>query len=149
MTATPSSDTFISYRVGLASIRLLTSSGKTGLTVLPTETMVDFTKLTDLSEVLGAAPVAKGTYNRCRDHPRLQRGADYLLTMAVLDGVGTHAAARVTRQMTQQLTVRLALRWIHWIHSAPLRQTSQRSASIWRVTAAREFHAVETCHRHR
>jgi hypothetical protein len=62
MTATPSSDTFISYRVGLASIRLLTSSGKTGLTVLPTETVVDFTKLTDLSEVLGAAPVAKGTY---------------------------------------------------------------------------------------
>ncbi|HMI75135.1 MAG TPA: hypothetical protein VK495_10515, partial [Steroidobacteraceae bacterium] len=62
MTATPSSDTFISYRVGVASIRLLTSSGKTGLTVLPTETMVDFTKLTDLSEVLGAAPVAKGTY---------------------------------------------------------------------------------------
>jgi hypothetical protein len=62
MTATPSSDTFISYRVGLASILLQTSSGKTGLTVLPTETMVDFTTLSDLSEVLAAAPVAKGTY---------------------------------------------------------------------------------------
>ena len=62
LTATPSSDTFIAYRVGMASIRLQTSSGKTGLTVLPSETTVDFTKLTDLSEVLGAAPVAKGTY---------------------------------------------------------------------------------------
>jgi hypothetical protein len=62
LTATPSSDTFITYRVGLTSIRLQTSSGKTGVTVLPTETMVDFTKLFDLSEVVGAPSVAKGTY---------------------------------------------------------------------------------------
>jgi hypothetical protein len=60
LTATPSSDTFITYRVGLASIRL--SSGKSGVTVLPTQTMVDFTKLLDLSEVVGAPAVAKGTY---------------------------------------------------------------------------------------
>jgi hypothetical protein len=62
LTATPSSDTFVTYRVGLASIRLQTSSGKTGAVVLPTETMVDFTKLFDLSEVVGAPAVAKGTY---------------------------------------------------------------------------------------
>jgi hypothetical protein len=62
LTATPSSDSFITYRVGLASIRLQTSSGKAGATVLPTETMVDFTKLLDLSEVVGAPAVAKGTY---------------------------------------------------------------------------------------
>ena len=62
LTATPSSDTFITYRVGLASIRLQTSSGKSGVTVLPTQTMVDFTKLLDLSEVVGAPAVAKGTY---------------------------------------------------------------------------------------
>jgi hypothetical protein len=62
LTATPSSDTFVTYRVGLASIRLQTSGGKAGVTVLPTESMVDFTKLLDLSEVVGAPAVAKGTY---------------------------------------------------------------------------------------
>jgi hypothetical protein len=61
LTATPSSDPFINYRVGLASIRLQTS-GKTGAVVLPTATMVDFTKLFDLTEVVGAPSVAKGTY---------------------------------------------------------------------------------------
>jgi hypothetical protein len=62
LTATPSSDAFITYRVGLASIRLQTSSGKAGAVVLPTATMVDFTKLFDLSEVVSAPSVAKGTY---------------------------------------------------------------------------------------
>jgi hypothetical protein len=62
LTATPSSDTFVTYRVGLASVRLQTSSGKTGLMVLPAATTVDFTKLLDLSEVVGAPAVAKGTY---------------------------------------------------------------------------------------
>jgi hypothetical protein len=61
LTATPSSDRFITYRVGLASIRLQTS-GKSGSVVLPTATMVDFTKLFDLSEVVGEPSVAKGTY---------------------------------------------------------------------------------------
>jgi hypothetical protein len=62
LTATPSSDPFVAYRVALASLQLQTSSGKTSLTVVPTETTVDFTKLLDLSEVLGAPAVAKGTY---------------------------------------------------------------------------------------
>ncbi len=63
ITATPSSDPFITYRVGLASIQLKTSSGKPGLTILPAETSVDFTRTFDLSEVLGAPTVAKGSYS--------------------------------------------------------------------------------------
>jgi hypothetical protein len=63
LTATPSSDPFIAYRVGVASIQLLTSSGKPSLMLLPSETTVDFTKVTDVSEVLGAPTVAKGTYS--------------------------------------------------------------------------------------
>src|SRR5258708_3129089 len=62
MTATASSDPFIVYRVGLTSIQLKTSSGKTGFPILSAETSVDFTKTFDLSEVLAAASVAKGTY---------------------------------------------------------------------------------------
>lgn len=62
LTATPSSDPFVTYRVGVASIQLRTSSGKPSLMILPTETTVDFTKVTDLSEVLGAPTVPKGTY---------------------------------------------------------------------------------------
>lgn len=63
LTATPSSDPFVTYRVGVASIQLRTSSGKPSLMILPAETTVDFTKVTDLSEVLGAPTVPKGTYS--------------------------------------------------------------------------------------
>jgi hypothetical protein len=62
VTATPSSDPFLAYRVGLASVQLNTSDGKSTLKVLPAETTVDFTKLLDLGEVLGAPAVSKGTY---------------------------------------------------------------------------------------
>jgi hypothetical protein len=62
LTATPSSDRFVTYRVGVASIQLLTSSGKPGLMILPAETTVDFTKVTEWSEILGAPTVPKGTY---------------------------------------------------------------------------------------
>ena len=62
LTATPSSDTFLAYRVGLVSVQLQKSNGKSALMVLPTETTVDLTKLIDLSEVLGAPAIAKGTY---------------------------------------------------------------------------------------
>jgi hypothetical protein len=62
LTATPSTDPFVTYRVGVASIQLRTSSGKPSLMLLPAETTVDFTKTTDLSEVLGAPTVPKGTY---------------------------------------------------------------------------------------
>jgi hypothetical protein len=62
LTATPSSDTFLAYRVGLVSAQLQTSSGSTSLKVLPAGTTVDFVKLLDLSEVLGVPTAAKGTY---------------------------------------------------------------------------------------
>jgi hypothetical protein len=62
LTATPSSDAFIAYRVGLTSVQLQSSGGKAGLMILPAQMSVDFTKLLDLSEVLGAPAVAKGTY---------------------------------------------------------------------------------------
>ncbi len=61
LTATPSSDTFLVYRVGLTSVQLQSSDGKSSLKLLPATT-VDFAELLDLSEVLGAAAVAKGTY---------------------------------------------------------------------------------------
>jgi hypothetical protein len=62
VTATPSSDPFITYRVGLISVQLRTSSNKPGLTMQPGNTPVDFTKLQDVSEVLDAPSVPKGTY---------------------------------------------------------------------------------------
>jgi hypothetical protein len=62
LTATPSSDTFLVYRVGLTSVQLQSSDGKSSLKLLPAATIVDFAELLDLSEVLGAAAVAKGTY---------------------------------------------------------------------------------------
>jgi hypothetical protein len=62
MTSTASQDTYLAYRVGLVSVQLQASGGKSGLTVLPASTIVDFAELTDVSEVLGAAPVSKGSY---------------------------------------------------------------------------------------
>jgi hypothetical protein len=62
VTATPSSDNFLAYRVGLAAVQLQTSDGKSTLKVLPSEMTVDFTQLLDLTEVVGAPAVSKGTY---------------------------------------------------------------------------------------
>jgi hypothetical protein len=62
LTSTASTDNFLAYRVSLVAVQLQGSSGSAGLTVLPTSTMVDFATLTDVSEVLGAASVTKGTY---------------------------------------------------------------------------------------
>src|SRR5580692_7422699 len=62
MTSTASQDNFLAYRVGLVSVELETSSGTSGLKVLPASTTVDFSTLTDISEVLGAAAVKKGSY---------------------------------------------------------------------------------------
>src|ERR1700729_3229704 len=62
MTSTASTDNFLAYRVGLVSVQLQGSGGKSGLTVLPASTTVDFATLTNVSEVLGASPVTKGTY---------------------------------------------------------------------------------------
>ncbi len=62
VTATPSTDTFIAYRVGLDSVQLQTSDGKKSLKVLPAGTTVDFVNLLNLSEVLGIPTAGKGTY---------------------------------------------------------------------------------------
>jgi hypothetical protein len=62
VTATPSSDTFLAYRVGLSAIQLQTANGKTTLGVLPAQMTVDFAKLVDLSDVVGAPTATKGTY---------------------------------------------------------------------------------------
>ncbi len=62
LTATASTDTFLTYRVGLVSVELQTSSGKTGVQVLPSGTTVDLANLVNVSEILGVAPVVKGNY---------------------------------------------------------------------------------------
>jgi hypothetical protein len=62
MTSTASTDNFLAYRVGLVGVQLQASSGNSGLTVLPASTTVDFATLTEVSEVLAAASVTKGTY---------------------------------------------------------------------------------------
>jgi trimeric autotransporter adhesin len=62
LTSTPSTDTFLTYRVGLVSVELQTSDGKSSIKVLPTSTTVDLAKLVNVSEVLGAPAVTKATY---------------------------------------------------------------------------------------
>jgi len=64
LTSTASQDTFLTYRVGLVSVKLQKStSGGSTLQTLSTGTTVDLAKLVNLSEVLGAAAVAKGSYS--------------------------------------------------------------------------------------
>jgi hypothetical protein len=62
LTSTASQDNFLAYRVGLVSVQLESSGGKSPLKILPASTTVDFAALTGVSEVLGAAAVAKGSY---------------------------------------------------------------------------------------
>jgi hypothetical protein len=62
MTSTPSQDNFLAYRVTLVSVQLQGSGGKSGLTVLPESTIVDFASLTSVDEVLSATAISKGTY---------------------------------------------------------------------------------------
>jgi hypothetical protein len=64
LTTTPSTDTFLAYRVGLVSIQLQTSSGRTASQALPSSTTVDLTQLVNLSEVLGVAGVTQANYTQ-------------------------------------------------------------------------------------
>src|ERR1700735_3819857 len=48
LTSTPSTDTYLAYRVGLVSIQLQTSNGRTTGGVLPKGTTVDLARLTNL-----------------------------------------------------------------------------------------------------
>ncbi len=63
LTATPSTDNYLAYRVGLVSVQLQTSKGRTAGAVLPKGTSVDLARLTNLSEVVGAASLAQGNYS--------------------------------------------------------------------------------------
>jgi hypothetical protein len=63
LTATPSTDNYLAYRVGLVSIQLQTSNGRTAGAVLPKGTTVDLARLTNLSEVVGAASLTSGNYS--------------------------------------------------------------------------------------
>src|ERR1700690_2184401 len=65
LTATPSTDTFLAYRVGLVSVQLRTSSGSSSVNVLPAGTTVDLARLVNLSEVIGASSsVQTGTFKQ-------------------------------------------------------------------------------------
>ncbi len=62
MTATASTDPFLTYRVGLVSVQLQTSNGSTTTKALPASTTVDLVKLVNLSEVLSSTTVAQAKY---------------------------------------------------------------------------------------
>ncbi|HMK86981.1 MAG TPA: hypothetical protein VK437_13560 [Steroidobacteraceae bacterium] len=64
LTSTPSTDTFLAYRVGLVSIELQTGSGRTVASTLPAGTTVDLARLVNLSEIVGASSVAQGDYKQ-------------------------------------------------------------------------------------
>jgi hypothetical protein len=62
VTATPSSDNFLAYRVALDGVQLQTSNGKKTVKIMPAGTTVDFVNLLNLSEVVGIPTIEKGTY---------------------------------------------------------------------------------------
>ncbi len=64
LTSTPSTDTFLAYRVGLVSVQLQGSSGRNSVNVLPAGTTVDLARLVNLSEVLGSSSVKTGTFKQ-------------------------------------------------------------------------------------
>lgn len=64
LTTTPSTDTFLTYRVGLVSVAVQTSSGKSSVSVLPSATTVDLAQLGSLSEVLAATSVGETNYGQ-------------------------------------------------------------------------------------
>jgi len=64
LTSTPSTDTFLTYRVGLVSVQLQKANGRKATSLLPAGTTVDLSKLGNLSEVLGAVVVPGGNYSQ-------------------------------------------------------------------------------------
>ena len=64
LTSTASTDTFLTYRVGLVSIQLQTGNGRTASTVLPNSTTVDLAQLVNLSEVVGASSGTAGNFSQ-------------------------------------------------------------------------------------
>jgi hypothetical protein len=64
LTSTPSTDTFLAYRVGLVSIQLQGSNGRNSVSLLPAGTTVDLARLVNLSEVVGSSSVKTGTFKQ-------------------------------------------------------------------------------------
>jgi len=64
LTSTPSTDTFLAYRVGLVAVQLQTSNGRTVSGVLSKGTTVDLAQLVDLSEVLGVVGIQAKHYQQ-------------------------------------------------------------------------------------
>ena len=64
LTSTPSTDTFLTYRVGLVSVQLQTSNGRTALQLLPASTTVDLAQLVNWSEVLGSSVAQQKNYQQ-------------------------------------------------------------------------------------
>src|ERR1700722_15023027 len=64
LTSTPSTDTFLAYRVGLVSVQLQNSSGSSSVNVLPAGTTVDLARLVNLSEVVGSSSVKTGNFKQ-------------------------------------------------------------------------------------
>jgi hypothetical protein len=107
ITATPSSDTFLVYRVGLTSVQLQSSDGKASMRLLPAATTVDFVNLLDLSEVVGAPAVPKGTYTS------VQITLDYSAAQIVYDDGSPDGVAlspvSASGQAVGQVTTTVAL----------------------------------------
>jgi hypothetical protein len=64
LTSTPSTDTFLAYRVNLVSVQLQSKSGRNNVNVLPSSTTVDLARLTNLADVVGAVGAAQGNFSQ-------------------------------------------------------------------------------------
>src|SRR5271163_3980531 len=123
VTATPSTDNFIAYRVGLDSVQLQTADGKKTLKVLPAGTTVDFVNLLNLSEVLGVPAAEKGTY--------VSAGItlDYSAAQIVYDDGSLNGVALspvdASGQAVGQISVTVSLD-----PSNPLRLTAKQTAQL-------------------
>src|SRR5208283_3185941 len=62
LTSVPSTDTFLTYRVGLVSIEVQNSNGRKMVQILPSSTTVDLAQLVNLSEVVGESTVTEGNF---------------------------------------------------------------------------------------
>ncbi len=62
LTSVPSTDTFLTYRVGVVSIQVQNSNGRRMAQIVPSNTTVDLAQLVNLSEVVGEATVTAGNY---------------------------------------------------------------------------------------
>lgn len=64
LTSTPSTDTFLTYRVGLVSVQLQSANGRMDVQLLPANTTVDLAQLVNWSEVLGSLTVQQRNYKQ-------------------------------------------------------------------------------------